>query len=96
MDNMLLFESRVLGGFYLRVYSDRIEFKDAKGSHVIFLTQLTGVSLPFLGGRVILIETTGGRQFKIVAKNKKEAFRVIQKSFLSAIKCNIDNQKESV
>lgn len=79
MTNGPLFETSSLG-FYLKVYADRIEFKDAKGKHTVFIHQITSVSLPFLGGRSIDIETTGGEKYNIIAKKKKDAFEAIKQA----------------
>lgn len=76
MDIKLLFESKILGS-YLRVYSNRVEFNSPYGKYSILLDKIASVNLPFLGGRSICIETTGGEKHTIVTKDKKSAISAI-------------------
>lgn len=63
-------------GFYIRVYPDHIEFKNAQGSQVAHLSQITGIQtgMPLIMGIAI---TINGRSQMIPTSKKKEAERAI-------------------
>lgn len=70
------FESNYLG-FWIKVYSNRVEFKNGVGSKSIPLTQIASVNLPLMGIMKVIIETTGGQKYEIPTMKKKEVKEAI-------------------
>jgi len=70
-----LYENRYMG-FYIRVYPDHLEFKSAKGSQVVHLSQVTSVQpgTPLLMGINIFIN---GQPQLVPTSKKKEVERAI-------------------
>ncbi len=61
-----------LGGFWLKVFPNRVEFKAGAGSEAIPINQIASVHLGMPGHWQIIIETTGGKKYKIASNKKKE------------------------
>ena len=59
-------------GFYARVYSNRLEFKNGAKHESIPLNQIAGVELGIIGKDTVIVETTGGAKYTIVSPKKKE------------------------
>jgi hypothetical protein len=58
-------------GFWIKVYKNRVEFKNSAGTRNIPISQISGVSLAMMGVLSITIETTGGEKHKIPTRKKK-------------------------
>lgn len=66
------FETSYLG-FWIRVFPNRVEFKSGPGSQNIPITQIASIQVGMVGLMQIIIETTGGKKYKIPTLKKKEA-----------------------
>lgn len=64
-------------GFWIRVYKNRIEFKNNVGKKSIPISQVASVDQAMLGVLKITIETTGGKKYKIPTLHKKEVAAAI-------------------
>ena len=66
--------------FYVKVYSNRIEFKHGMVHQSIPIKQIANVELGVIGQDKIIIETTGGEKFDMVAPKKKQLREAIYKA----------------
>lgn len=64
-------------GFFIRIYTNRIEFKAGAGVQSMPLSQIASVQVGMLGMSQITLETTGGQKYTIVTKKKKEVKQAI-------------------
>jgi hypothetical protein len=64
-------------GFWIKVYSNRVEFKAGVGSQSIPINQIASVQLPMMGIWKITLETTGGKKYAIPTSKKKEVQQAI-------------------
>ena len=67
-------------GFWIKIFNDRIEFKNSVGSKNIPIDQIASVNLPMIGTWQVTIETTGGEKYKIPTRKKKEVKEAIYKA----------------
>lgn len=71
-----LFETNYLG-FWIRVYLNRVEFKSGVGSQSIPINQIASVQLGMMGLMSIVLETSGGKKYKIPCIKKQEVQQAI-------------------
>jgi hypothetical protein len=64
-------------GFWIKVYSNRVEFKSGVGSQSIPINQIASVQLAMMGIMKITLETTGGMTYSIPTNKKKEVQEAI-------------------
>ena len=67
-------------GFWIKVYSNRVEFKSGVGSQNVPINQVASIELAMMGYYQITIETTGGKKYKIPCAKKKEVKEAIYKA----------------
>jgi hypothetical protein len=60
------------GGFWIRVYPSRVEFKAGAGSENIPINQIASIHMGMVGLMQVIIETTGGKKYKVPTRKKKE------------------------
>jgi len=65
------------GGFWIRVYSNRVDFKAGAGSESVPINQIASVHLAVIGIMKITLETTGGKKYNIPTHKKKEVQQAI-------------------
>jgi hypothetical protein len=73
-------------GFWIRIYSNRIEFKAGLGTQSVPLAQVASVQVARMLVHQITIETTGGQKYGIPTNRKKEVQQAIyqaQSQFLN-------------
>ena len=72
-----LFETRY-AGISVKVFSNRVEFEILKsGVKSIPINQIASVQLGMIGIYQIIIETSGGKKYKIATSKKKQLQRAI-------------------
>ncbi len=71
-----IYESHYMG-FWIKVYPNRVEFRDGLGSNSIPINQIASVQLDRMGLLQITIETSGGRKHTIPAMKRKGIQRAI-------------------
>jgi hypothetical protein len=64
-------------GFWIKVYPNRVEFKNGVGSESIPINQVASVRLPMMGIWNITLETTGGERYTVPTSKKKEVQKAI-------------------
>lgn len=82
-------------GFWIKVYKNRVEFKNSAGTRNIPISQISGVSLAMMGVLSITIETTGGEKYKIPVRKKKEVKEAIYEALSMASENNTQQDKVS-
>jgi Short C-terminal domain len=65
-----IYESHYMG-FWIKVYPNRVEFRDGLGSKSIPINQIASVQLDRMGFLQITLETIGGRQYTIPTAKKR-------------------------
>src|SRR6476646_7214515 len=70
----LIYETRMWGGNWIKVFSDRVECKPAwlNGIETIPLDQIASIKVGNWAANRIIIETTGGREYVMLTNKKKE------------------------
>ncbi|HWA52333.1 MAG TPA: SHOCT domain-containing protein [Patescibacteria group bacterium] len=58
-------------GFWIKVYPTRVEFKSGPGMETVAINQIASVQLGMFMYMQIIIETTGGRKYKIPCGDKE-------------------------
>lgn len=71
-----LFKTSYLG-FWIKVYANRVEFKNNTGKRSIPLNQVASIQQSMLGVMSIKLETTGGKKYKIPCLRKQAAVDAI-------------------
>lgn len=77
METKPLFETSTLG-IRARVFKDKVTYRPfpLSGERAIPMSQIASVEMGMAGQQQVTIETTGGKQYKIVVRLRdKEAFR---------------------
>ena len=74
-----IFETHYLG-FWIKVYPTRVEFKSGAGTQNIPINQVASIQLGMMGFMQIIIETSGGKKYKIPTNKKKEVKDAIYKA----------------
>ncbi|HSW88015.1 MAG TPA: hypothetical protein VLG12_02520 [Candidatus Saccharimonadales bacterium] len=74
-----LFKTSYLG-LWIKVYPNRIDFKTGAGSQSIPIAQIASIQLGSWGIMNVIVETTGGKKYKIPTKNKNEVKDAIYKA----------------
>lgn len=74
-----LFETNYMG-FWIKVFPTRVDFKSGVGTQSIPLSQIASIQLGMLGYMQIILETTGGKKYKIPCMKKKEVKEAIYKA----------------
>lgn len=74
-----IFETKYLGS-WIAVFRDRVEFKMLTGGQSIPINQIASVELGTFGLYQIILETAGGKRFKIPTSKKKEVKAAIQQA----------------
>src|SRR5258706_9065354 len=64
-------------GFWIKVYPNRVEFKNSVGTKSIPMGQIASVQLAMAMMMKITIETTGGQKYPIPTTKKKEVQQAI-------------------
>ena len=64
-------------GFWIKVFPNRVEFKAGVGQQSIPINQIASVQLGMMGLWEIVLETTGGKKYKIPTHKKKEVQKAI-------------------
>lgn len=67
-------------GFWIKVFSSRIEFKAGVGTQSIPINQIASIQLGMMGVWKIILETTGGKKYKIPCHKKNEVKEAIYKA----------------
>lgn len=67
-------------GFWVRVYSNRVDFKAGAGQESVPINQIASIKLGMVGYMQVVIETTGGKKYKIPCIKKKELREAIYKA----------------
>lgn len=78
-------------GFWIKVFPNRVEFKAGAGTQNVPITQIASIQLGMLGLMQIIIETTGGKKYKIPTHKKKEVKEAIYKA-----QEQLENQQGSI
>ena len=71
-----LYETNYMG-FWIKVFPNRVEFKDGAGSKNIPISQIASIQLGMIGLMQVVVETTGGEKYKIPSHKKKEVKEAI-------------------
>lgn len=71
-----LYETNYLG-FWIKVFKNRVEFKSGVGTQNIPISQIASIQLGMMGHMQVVIETTGGKKYKIPCIKKKEVKEAI-------------------
>jgi hypothetical protein len=74
-----IFETNYLG-FWIKVFPSRVDFKSGPGEQSIPINQMSSVQLGMIGYMQIVLETTGGKKYKIPCLQKKEVREAIYKA----------------
>lgn len=74
-----LYETNYLG-FWIKVFSNRVEFKSGAGSESVPINQIASVHTGMIGMMKIILETTGGKRYSIPTFKKKEVQQAIYKA----------------
>ena len=75
-DGGLIYKTNYLG-FWIKVFSNRVDFKSGVGKQSIPISQIASVQLGMIGVMKIIIETTGGKKYKIPTLKKEEVKNAI-------------------
>ncbi len=67
-------------GFWIKVFPNRVEFKAGAGTQNIPINQIASIQLGMIGYMQIIIETAGGKKYKIPCLKKKEVKEAIYKA----------------
>lgn len=65
-----IYENSYLG-FWIKVYPTRVEFKNGPGMETVAINQIASVQLGMFMYLQVIIETTGGRKYKIPCGDKE-------------------------
>ena len=71
-----LYETNYLG-LWIKVFSNRVEFKAGAGTQNIPINQIASIQLGMMGLMKITIETTGGKKYDIPCHKKNEVKEAI-------------------
>jgi hypothetical protein len=74
-----IFETNYLG-FWIKVFPSRVDFKSGPGEQSIPINQISSVQLGMVGYMQIVLETAGGKKYRIPCLKKKEVQEAIYKA----------------
>lgn len=67
-------------GFWIKVFSNRVEFKSGAGTQNIPINQIASIQLGMMGHMQVTLETSGGKKYTIPCLKKKEIKEAIYKA----------------
>lgn len=67
-------------GFWIKVFPSRVEFKAGTGTQSIPINQIASIQLGMMGVWKIILETTGGKKYKIPCHKKNEVKEAIYRA----------------
>ncbi len=90
-----LYQTNYLG-FYIKVFSDRVDFRSGKGVQSVLMSQLAGVQIATMGIWQITIQTKDGQTYPVPTMKKKEAQQAILQAYASFVNANPPQDRQQV